>query len=82
MSAEPNGHELQERANRLEAELVSRLRPLTEAEYQEVLAEHVRGESLELADAFAAVAGVSREEWLRRVAEHRAKHSGQREATP
>src|SRR5439155_1021713 len=40
---------------------------------QELRASVARGESLEITDAFAEIAGVTREEWLRRVEEYKAK---------
>lgn len=55
------------------ADMAARMPPLTEEEVAEVLAEDARGELLELDDAFAAIAGVGKEEWLKRVEAHKAK---------
>ena len=52
-----------------------RLPPITEEEirqYQEAV--RWRGEFQDAVDAFAEIAGVSREEWLHRVEEYKAKH--------
>ena len=43
----------------------------SEQDLDEVRAEIVRGETLEMDDAFAEIAGVRREEWLRRTEEHK-----------
>ena len=54
--------------------LSERLPPITEEEirhYQEAAA---RGEFMDLTDAFAEMAGVSREEWLKRYEVHMAKN--------
>jgi len=40
------------------------------------LEEHGRGESMELDDAFASIAGVDRTTWLKRVEEHKRKYHG------
>jgi hypothetical protein len=40
---------------------------------EESLAELKRGEGVELGDAFAQIAGMSKDEWLRRVEEHKAR---------
>jgi hypothetical protein len=45
-------------------------------EVEEALAAARRGESLELEDAFAEIAGVDRETWLRRVEEHKQRRRG------
>ncbi len=44
---------------------------------EEALAESARGETLELDDAFAQLAGVSREEWLQQVAAHERRNGNQ-----
>ena len=41
--------------------------PYSAAAVADGLAEHRRGETVNLTEAFAAIAGVSKEEWLRRV---------------
>jgi hypothetical protein len=43
--------------------------PFTSQDVAEGLAEHARGECLELDEAFAQIAGVSKEAWLKRVEE-------------
>jgi hypothetical protein len=45
----------------------------SEEEEQRALADLKEGKGVELDDAFAEIAGVSKEEWLRRVAEHKEK---------
>jgi hypothetical protein len=45
--------------------------PFTEETAREALEASARGECLELDEAFAAIAGVDKETWLRRVAEYR-----------
>lgn len=47
----------------------------TDPTYEEVMAAHERGETLDLVDAFAEIAGMDRESWLRHVDEHRARKS-------
>ena len=50
--------------------------PYSAAAVADGLAEHGRGETVELSEAFAGIAGLSKEEWLRRVEAHkRAKGS-------
>ena len=46
----------------------------SEQDLDDARAEIVRGETLEMDDAFAEIAGVSREEWLQRVEEHKLNH--------
>ena len=43
---------------------------------EQALAESERGETLEVDEAFARIAGVSREEWVRRLEEHLCKQGG------
>jgi hypothetical protein len=45
-----------------------------EPTYEEVMAAYERGETLDLVDAFAEIAGMDREAWLRHVDEHRARN--------
>jgi len=45
-------------------------------EIDQARAEAEQGKTLELTDAFAQVAGVSREEWLRRVEDHKKRRQG------
>ena len=51
--------------------------PPTAEEWARIKEDMARGEGLELEDAFAEIAGVSREEWLRRVDERKRGHGGQ-----
>lgn len=44
--------------------------------YDEVMAEYQRGETLDIVDAFAEIAGVDPETWLRRIEEQKAKRIG------
>src|SRR5207244_1333075 len=45
--------------------------PYSAASVADGLAEHARGETENLAEAFANIAGVSKDEWLRRVEAHK-----------
>ena len=65
----------------MKAELAAKFSPLTADEYQEILEMDRRGELKDLADTFAEAAGVSREEWLRRVAAVKASRSRTPERT-
>jgi hypothetical protein len=49
----------------------------SEDEMDEARAESARGETLELDEAFAEIAGVSREEWLHRVEQHKRRKGEQ-----
>jgi hypothetical protein len=50
--------------------------PPTEAEWRRACAEMARGEGTELDAAFAEIAGVSKEEWLRRAEERKRQLAG------
>ena len=60
------------RAERLLADLIQRLPPLTPEDVAATLAEYAAGQTKDLEDSFAEVAGVDRETWLREVAERQA----------
>jgi hypothetical protein len=55
--------------------------PPTPEEVAEAVAEYERGDSLPLDEAFAEIAGVSKEAWLERVEEHKRRRDGRKDAS-
>jgi hypothetical protein len=60
-----------EQVQRLEASIFDRWPNFTEQDLADALAEHKKGNCLDVADAFAQIAGVDKEAWLRRVEERK-----------